>query len=105
MFLPIFTAAFGSLVFFPPLPAVMLDPRLFIGSSKTGEIVCSLGSTAGILFYGDSITYPDNTIEAVTYNILPYPVFRGGKKSPSSGAEACASSVLHRKRNMPRLYS
>jgi multiple sugar transport system substrate-binding protein len=48
--------------------------------SKTGEIVCSLGSTAGILFYGDSITYPDNTIEAVTYNILPYPVFRGGKK-------------------------
>lgn len=48
--------------------------------SKTGEIVCSLGSTAGILFYGDSITYPDNTIEAVAYSILPYPVFRGGEK-------------------------
>lgn len=48
--------------------------------SKTGEIVCSLGSTAGILFYGDSITYPDNTTEAVTYTILPYPVFKGGKK-------------------------
>lgn len=48
--------------------------------SKTGEIVCSTGSTAGILFYGDSITYPDNTIEAVTYNILPYPVFQGGEK-------------------------
>lgn len=48
--------------------------------SKTGEIVCSTGSTAGILFYGDSITYPDNTTEATTYTILPYPVFRGGKK-------------------------
>lgn len=48
--------------------------------SKTGEIVCSIGSTAGILFYGDTITYPDNTIETVTYNILPYPVFRGGQK-------------------------
>ena len=48
--------------------------------SKTGEIVCSIGSTAGILFYGDSITYPDNTIEPVTYSILPYPVFRGGRK-------------------------
>ncbi|HHT48243.1 MAG TPA: extracellular solute-binding protein [Firmicutes bacterium] len=47
--------------------------------AKTGEIVCSIGSTAGILFYGDSITYPDNTTEAVTYSILPYPVFRGGK--------------------------
>lgn len=48
--------------------------------SKTGEIVCSTGSTAGILFYGDSITYPDNTTEATTYTILPYPVFKGGKK-------------------------
>ena len=48
--------------------------------SKTGEIVCSTGSTAGILFYGDSITYPDNTIEPTTYTILPYPVFTGGKK-------------------------
>src|SRR5690554_4611832 len=48
--------------------------------SKTGEIVCSTGSTAGILFYGDSITYPDNTTEATTYTILPYPVFKGGAK-------------------------
>ena len=48
--------------------------------SKTGEIVCSTGSTAGILFYGDSITYPDNTTKATTYTILPYPVFKDGKK-------------------------
>ncbi len=48
--------------------------------SKTGEIICSTGSTAGILFYGDSVTYPDNTIETVEYTILPFPVFEGGKK-------------------------
>lgn len=48
--------------------------------SKTGQIVCSTGSTAGILFYGDSITYPDNTTETVEYTVLPYPVFEGGKK-------------------------
>ncbi len=48
--------------------------------SKIGEIVCSTGSTAGILFYGDSITYPDNTTEPTYYTILPYPVFDGGKK-------------------------
>ncbi len=48
--------------------------------SKTGDIVCSIGSTAGILFYGDSITYSDNTIEEVTFRILPYPVFNGGEK-------------------------
>ena len=49
--------------------------------SKTGEIVCSTGSTAGILFYGDQITYPDNTVEQVAYSILPYPVFEGGTKT------------------------
>ena len=48
--------------------------------SKTGEIVCSTGSTAGILFYGNSVTYPDNTIEAVEYTVLPFPVFEGGEK-------------------------
>lgn len=48
--------------------------------SKTGDIVCSAGSTAGILFYGDTITYDDNTIEKVQYTVLPYPVFKGGKQ-------------------------
>lgn len=48
--------------------------------SKTGDIVCSVGSSAGILFYGDTVAYPDNTVEKVEYNILPYPVFAGGKK-------------------------
>ncbi len=48
--------------------------------SKTGQIVCSTGSTAGILFYGDEITYPDNTTEKVEYTVLPFPIFEGGKK-------------------------
>ena len=48
--------------------------------AKTGEIVCSTGSTAGILFYGNTITYQDNTIEDVEYEILPYPVLKGGNK-------------------------
>ncbi|NLO98926.1 MAG: extracellular solute-binding protein [Clostridiaceae bacterium] len=48
--------------------------------AKTGEIVCSTGSTAGILFYGNTITYKDNTKENVEYEILPYPVFKSGKK-------------------------
>ncbi len=46
--------------------------------SKTGDIVCSTGSSAGILFYGDSITYSDGTVEQVEYSILPYPVFEKG---------------------------
>lgn len=46
--------------------------------SKTGDILCSTGSSAGILFYGDTITYADGSVEEVEYSILPYPVFEGG---------------------------
>ena len=49
--------------------------------SKTGDLVCSTGSSAGILFYGDTITYADGTMEQVEYNILPYPIFEGGQKT------------------------
>ncbi len=49
--------------------------------SKTGDIVCSTGSSAGILFYGDTITYADGTTMNVEYNILPYPVFENGSKT------------------------
>lgn len=49
--------------------------------SKTGDIVCSTGSSAGILFYGDTVTYADGTVEKVEYSILPYPTFAGSKMS------------------------
>lgn len=48
--------------------------------SKTGDILCSTGSSAGILFYGDTITHEDGTVEQVNYDILPYPVFENGEK-------------------------
>ena len=48
--------------------------------SKTGDLVCSTGSSAGILFYGDTITYSDNTTMEVDYTVLPYPIFENGEK-------------------------
>ena len=47
---------------------------------KTGEIICSTGSTAGVLFFDPVVTYPDNTTERVELMILPYPTFAGGEK-------------------------
>lgn len=49
--------------------------------SKTGDLVCSTGSSAGILFYGDTITYDNNIIEQAEYSILPYPTFEDGNKT------------------------
>lgn len=48
--------------------------------AKSGELICSTGSSAGILFYGDTVTYADNTTEKVDYTILPFPVMKDGKK-------------------------
>lgn len=65
-------------------PAVLGQVAVFNGYAtdlaKTGDIICSTGSTAGISFFSPIVTYPDNTQELVEFAILPYPVFEGGKK-------------------------
>lgn len=45
---------------------------------KTGEIVCNVGSTAGILYLRDYVTYPDNSTLDIETAILPYPKFENG---------------------------
>lgn len=48
--------------------------------AKTGDIICSTGSTAGVLFFDPLLTYANNTTEPVELMILPYPIFKGGKE-------------------------
>jgi len=66
------------------IPSVLGRVVLFDGYSsdlfKTGDVICSTGSTAGVLFYPDQVTYADNSKEDVEYVILPYPIFEGGAK-------------------------
>jgi len=65
-------------------PAVLGHVAIFDGYAtdlaKTGDIVCSIGSTAGVSFFSPTVTYADNTSEPAELAILPYPVFEGGKK-------------------------
>lgn len=64
--------------------AVLGQAAIFDGYAtdlaKTGDIVCSTGSTAGVSFFSPTVTYADNTSEPAELAILPYPVFEGGKK-------------------------
>ncbi|MGI6555155.1 MAG: extracellular solute-binding protein [Bacillota bacterium] len=48
--------------------------------AKTGDIVCSTGSTAGVSFFPPTVTYADNTSEPAELAIFPFPVFEGGQK-------------------------
>ncbi|MGI6224922.1 MAG: extracellular solute-binding protein [Peptococcales bacterium] len=65
-------------------PAVRGHVAIFDGYAtdlaKTGDIICSIGSTAGVVFLPSKITYADNRTEPVEYAILPYPTFENGQK-------------------------
>lgn len=43
----------------------------------TGEVMAGLGSSASILYYNDTVTYPDNTSEPMNLQILPPPTAVG----------------------------
>jgi multiple sugar transport system substrate-binding protein len=77
-------AAFDRAWDFAALPTLGGAFTVAEGSSSdyavTGEVIAALGSTAGILYYGDTVTYADNTQEHVDYEVLPYPVWEGGQK-------------------------
>jgi multiple sugar transport system substrate-binding protein len=66
-------------------PAVLGQVAIYNGYAtdlaKTGDIICSTGSTAGVSFFSPTLTYTDNTSEPVELDILPYPVFEGGNKA------------------------
>jgi multiple sugar transport system substrate-binding protein len=56
----------------------------------TGETVCILDTTASVSFLSNTVTYPDNTKENYELEILPYPVFEGGRKvSVQQGGGMC----------------
>ena len=44
---------------------------------KTGDIISYIGSSAGILYTRDDVTYPDNSVEKIELSVLAYPVFEG----------------------------
>ncbi len=39
----------------------------------TGEVAAGIGSSAAINYYNDTVTYPDNTSEAMSLKVLPLP--------------------------------
>lgn len=46
----------------------------------TGSAVCGIESTASILYYQDTVTYPDNRTEPLKLKILPIPTYKDAKK-------------------------
>lgn len=80
-------------------PAVLGQAAIYNGYAtdlaKTGDIVCSTGSTAGVSFFSPTVTYADNTSEPAELAILPYPVFEGGKPAALQRGAGMSLSLIH----------
>lgn len=70
---------------FTPIAEAAIYGGLCVGDGyasdrwKTGEIIGSVGSTAGILYMRDYVTYEDNTTEDIETLVLPYPCLEKSK--------------------------
>ena len=60
----------------------------------TGETIAGIGSTAAILYYNDTVTYPDNTSEPTNLQVLPIPRTTGKPGlMPQTGVGLCATKT------------
>lgn len=69
-----------------PYAAAALKGGLWLQSGyateplRTGDAIVSVASSASVLYYSDTVTYPDNTSEKVEIVAMPCPVFEDGEK-------------------------
>lgn len=57
----------------------------------TGETIAGISSSAAVLYYNDTITYPDNTSEKMDLKVLPVPTTAAGSKyATQAGVGLCA---------------
>lgn len=72
----------------------------------TGEVVAGLGSTASILYYNDTVTYPDNTSEPINLQILPPPTSKGKDLLVTqAGVGLCAYKTTEQKAEAAEVFA
>ena len=71
----------------------------------TGDVVCGLGSSAAILYYNDTVTYPDNTQEPMDLHVLPMPKTEGADAlMTQAGVGLCAYKTTEQKAEAAALF-
>lgn len=63
-----------------------------------GEALAGIGSTAGVSYYNDIVTYPDNTSEQMNLTVLPLPRTGVGQEyMPQTGVGMCSYKTTDEK--------
>ena len=64
----------------------------------TGETIAGIGSSASVLYYNDTITYPDNTNEPMNLQVCPLPQAGvGSNYATQAGVGLCAYKTTEEK--------
>lgn len=72
----------------------------------TGETPAGMGSSAGILYYNDTITYPDNTSEPTNLQVLPMPYAKEARKmATQAGVGLCATKTTDQKAEAASVFA
>lgn len=72
----------------------------------TGEVMAGLGSTASILYYNDTVTYPDNTSEPMNLQIMPPPTADGkALLVTQAGVGLCAYKTTEQKAEAAEVFA
>lgn len=72
----------------------------------TGEVMAGLGSSASILYYNDTVTYPDNTSEPMNLHIMPPPTAEGTKLLiTQAGVGLCAYKTTEQKAEAAAVFA
>jgi multiple sugar transport system substrate-binding protein len=75
---PVFKAQWDALAEAAILGSLRVEDNYETVCMMTGDIVAGVGSTASIMYFQDTVTYPDNTTEPLALKALPCPVTDGG---------------------------
>ena len=71
-----------------------------------GETLCGLGSSAAILYYNDTVTYPDNTSEPMNLIVLPIPTNEGKPAlDTQAGVGLCAYKTTDEKMEAAAVFA
>lgn len=72
----------------------------------TGEVMCGLGSSASILYYNDTVIYPNNVSEPMNLQILPTPTEEGHDLLVTqAGVGLCAYRTTDRKAEAAEVFA
>lgn len=72
----------------------------------TGEVIAGIGSSASILYYNDTITYPDGNSEDMDLHVLPIPKAEGEKLLVSqAGVGLCAWKTTEQKAQAAAIFA